>query len=390
MRAASPIGLLFSLLTPLFLAPAWPVLAEPPAVEALIRQGIVHNLAGDYDAADRAWAGVRALAPASPAAGVHEIGTLFARMSFRNEDRSFDAKITQRVEEAVRLAEARIAANAEDAEAHYYRGYARFHHARLHAVRGDLYTGGATGEQARRDLERALEIAPSLQRAKLPLGMYLYYASALPGALRMMNWLWFVPKGSADQGLAYLHELQAAGGTLAEEAEWVLTDIYEDFVPERRAEGLALVRGLSERYPRNELMRMQELFILARMGRPAQAQAVAAKLAARLDGEPEHARIRAVARVWEARAAIEAGDAAAGRAALRSLEADPGDAPPWLEAFVRLAEGQLADASGDRELARGHYEAVVALEPPKRAGYATRLAEGYLRKPFRVGVAASD
>jgi hypothetical protein len=177
---------------------------------------------------------------------------------------------------------------------------------------------------------------------------------------------------------------------LGDEAAWVLSDIYEEFIPEKREEGLALARALVARYPRNELLRMQELFTLARMQRPAETRATARALVTRLDGRPEHARLRAVARVWEARAAIAEGDAAGGRAALAALESHRGDGPPWLEAFVVLAQGQLADAAGDRAGARARYEAVVALEPPARSGWASSLAEGYLERPFRAGVAAAD
>ncbi len=386
MRVVSLLGLLS------LCALAWPSSsrAESAAIEQIIREGLAHNLAGDYAAADRSWLRLRELAPESPAAPAYELTTLFARMSFRNDDRGFDPEIQSRVDRVARLAEGRLARDPADAETLYYQGYARFQRARLHAMRDELYAGGAVGEEARKSLERALEIRPGLTRAKLPLGMYLYYASALPGALRLMSFLWFVPKGSAEQGLALLRELQAGEGVLADEAAWVLSDVYEDFMPERREQGLALIRGLAARYPRNDLFRMQELFILARMGRHAEAQAAAAALVQGLAGRPEQERLRSVARVWEARAAIEQGDPASARAALSALREDRGDRPPWLEAFVTLAEGQLADAGGDRAGARARCEAVVALQPPRRASHATRLAEGYLERPFQVGVAAAD
>ena len=172
-----------------------------PSVDALVQKGLRHNSDGDYEAAALTWKRLSEVAPRHPAANVHTVDTLIWLQIFEDSDTSLDDDIVRESEEGIRKAEVWVEERPRDARAHLYLGHALMNLGRLHGIRLRIYRAGIYGERARRELERALELEPSLTDAKYSIGLYAYYASMIPDLVQWLSFLWFIPTADAPLGL---------------------------------------------------------------------------------------------------------------------------------------------------------------------------------------------
>jgi hypothetical protein len=361
-----------------------PARAGAPAdgLHALLGEGLRRNLAGDLDGADAIWAQARERHAGHPAPAVYAMETTFWRIAYDRAATRWDARIAAHADEAARLAQARIARDPRDGEAYYYWGYSEIHRARHDLMRRRYFHAGVHGDSARGHLERALALDPSRVDAKLPLGMYYYYASTLPAALRFVDWLWFVPTGDRGRGLALLEEVQERGELNALAARYVLSDVYGYFENETDR-SLALLADLERRFPANDLLLAERMFLLLHAERWADAARAAQAVETRVDGRVDSRGLRSLARIWRARAALHRGELGTASELLGGFGRGEPGVPTWAPAYVLLARGQLADARGARAEAMAAYRAVRALEGPTRSEVAAEQAGEYLDLPFR-------
>ena len=103
----------------------------PLAHRELILQGLRHGFEGDYDAASAVWQQIRAIDPGHPAAPVFETNTLYWFQMFDDEDRRWDEQITALCDEGIRLSKARLDADPDDLEGHFYMGQSLMNRGRL-------------------------------------------------------------------------------------------------------------------------------------------------------------------------------------------------------------------------------------------------------------------
>jgi tetratricopeptide (TPR) repeat protein len=361
------------------------VLGAPSAAVSegneLIQAGIDRTLQGNPDAALALWKRIRERDPSDPAAPVFEVYTLFSLQVADENDTRYDAKIAATTDEAIRLARARVAADENDAEAHFYLGQALFHRARLNGIRGNLYRAGADGERARKSFERALALRPSLVDAKLPLGMYYYYAGLLPGAVKWMSWLWFIPTGESETGLRFLREVHAQGGLYRWDAAFMLMNIYTFHEPDY-PKALAVGARLREHYPQNLLIANEYLELLVEACRFEIAIEEALRVEAFPANDAREKAFQGMTRVTRARAELFRERPGQAWEILSGFGADGPDRPYWGSAWLLLTRGQILDAQGRRQPAREHYRRVLGLRPPRGSERATALAEAGLEPPF--------
>jgi tetratricopeptide (TPR) repeat protein len=360
--------------------PAWA--GYDPALRALLLQGERHNYEGDFDAADAVWRRIRALDPESPAAPLYEVSTLWWRLSLDDDDTRYDDAIRGKSQEAARLAEARVQRDPADAVAHLFWGQALMQLGRLLGTRGEYLRAGSTAERGREHLERALALEPGLVDAKAPIGMYYFYASTVPDALRWLSFLWFVPSGDRDTGLRYLREAAEEGDVMRREARFVLLNVYT-YHQQDLEQALGLARDFAERFPRNSFFRFEELEILLMLKRPQDAVRAALALEAGTGGSPQDEGRRTMARVWRAQAELQGGAPARAWEILEPLGAGPGW-PWWGRAWVLLTRGRVLDLCGDRSRALALYREVESLEGARRSKRAARAALAGLREPFQL------
>jgi tetratricopeptide (TPR) repeat protein len=358
------------------------------AIDQLIRQGIGHDADGDYEAAATTWERLRELAPEHPAAHVHAADTMYWLQVHEDGDERYDEEILRESLTGVRKSEAWIEEKPDAAHAHLYLGQSLMNLGRLHGIRGRLYKAGSLGEQGRGHLERALDLDPTLSDARYPLGLYAYYASQVPKLFQWLNFLWFVPKGNAQQGLRDLDDVRQQGDYYRFTGAFHLANIRTYQSTQDRALALAITRHLHEQHPSNSLVHFELVEVLMLEGDYDEVLIEARELEGH-PGEALHHRGRAnVGRIWRARAELHLGRPQRAWEILETFGPDGPEVPGWGRRWVAVTRGQILDVQGERDDAIVQYHLVASPEStnPDRSAQAARAG---LQAPFALDEPAS-
>jgi len=363
--------------------------AAPDPVSDLIRVGLEHNAHGDLDAADGVWEKLRSQYPEDPAGSVFAIDTLHWRRSLDFMETRYDDAIRSNAELAIELCKKRLDEKPDDAQTHFYYGQALVALMRLEGILGHYYKAGKNGEEARVHLERALEVDPGFVDAKLPLGSYYYYASIATRYIRWLTWLWFVPTGEHDVGLAHVIDTSRNGDFAKFEAEVLLARFYL-YMEDEPAKAGPILEGLLARYPENtylqfERIEMKMLFHDYR-GTIEAAHLLEATSTQRFGDDKR----REMARIWRARAELASGRVQQATETITPLHAKVDDMDAWGQRWILLTWGHLADLDGNREEAIESYRKVIAAQSKWGSTRSVSAAEAGLEAPFRlINVAAA-
>lgn len=356
--------------------------ASIPAVDDLVRAGLDRSAHGDLDGAETAWNEIRQFHPEHPAGPIYEIHTLHAKRTLDFQDSRYEKAIDQRTREALELAGRWLERAPDDPEAHFYAGQAKYHQMLQAGLAGRYYRAGTAGEEGRAHLERALALDPGLVDAKLPLGSYYYWASIATRFIRFLSWLWFVPTGNHDLGIAYVRDVSERGRLFRFDAAVQLASFYLYFeeTPER-AEPILL--RLQEQYPDNSYVAFEvaELRLIQGDYEETIAQALAIERSTgRQFGDEER---RVMAKIWRARAELLRANPDPAAEVLAELSSEWERLSPWGRRWLLLTEGHLRDVRGERTAAVDHYERVLELESRFDSGRAVTLARQGIETPFR-------
>lgn len=354
-----------------------------PAVTAAIERGAKLSLRGEWSEAERAFAGIRALDPTHPAGAYFPAQVLHWRQYEDELDPRLHAPLVEALERAVGLAERRIEANDDDAEAYLYGGQALIELGRHLALTGHVVSGGSKGEDGREWLERALALEPDRADAACPLGAYYYFASLVPRAAKMLDWLWFVPKGDHDRGLALLARCREDSRLRSLEARWLLFYIQGRFESPPPPEALEMGRSLRAEFPDNAVIHAELARLLLHRGALDDAIDEARRVEARvLAGDATYdAKIGNLARHWRARAQLLQGDLDGALATVERI--DPAGPPYWIGAWRLLTRAQVADLRGERTKALGLYERIIDLDERDDISTAVAAARRCIEAPCR-------
>ena len=354
------------------------------SVRSRIEEGIERNFAGDWTGARTTFESIRSLDPTHPAGWLFPVTSLWWTIALDPGDPTHDERMVAELERAIELAQARIDDDPDDVEALFYWGQALGYLGRLAAERGRFYQAGTLGEDGRVLLERALDLEPSYEDPKFPLGAYYYFASLVPGALRWFDFLWFIPKGSEQEGLRLLEEARSGGELNGRGASFVLLRIYARFHEGGAERALAIGTELRERYPDNAVFHLEMARVLGEMGHTDEALAtldeIDAKVRARVRTYDD--RASTAANVWRARALMIAGRVDDAEAVLRQFGPDGPTSPRRARAWVLLTRGEVLDSRGRRKEALAFYDRVRDLERPYRDTHARVEAARFQDEPF--------
>ncbi len=344
---------------------AQPAAPVAPSIEASLAQGLAHLADGEYEAADATWARLRELAPAHPAAYVHAVDTLYWRDIHVDDGSGFDPAIEQGATLAVERARAWAEGRSRDPLAQLYLGQALIQLGRFHGTRLRIVKAGGLGEEGRKSLGRALALDPALADARYPLGLYQYYAGQIPNLLSWLKFLWFMPEGDVQGGLANLERAREGGDRYRFDAAFYLTNIRAYHESVRDVDwAVRETRVLHDRHPRNALVHFELLELLAMQGEYEAARLEAQKLEAH-PGRATSAEARGranMATVWRARAELALGQPERALGTLHGFGEDGPSEPDWGARWVQVTRGQALDALGRRDEAIARYERVVALD----------------------------
>ena len=290
---------------------------EADSLNVSIRRGVHAYANGDLRGSDAVWTHVRARHPEHPAAATFELLTLQARRSLDYWGGQYEQAISERAEEAVGLSRAWLERTPDSSRAHFYLENALLEMMVIDGIAKRYYKAGTEGEEARKHLERALELDSSFVDAKLPLGLYYYYGSIATRFIPFLRWLWFVPDGDHDLGLAYIREASRDGDLLGFEATLRLVGLYS-YVEERPDLAEPILIELAQRHPQNSMLYAGLVELQFKQqdytSTVATALAVEQKRGTQFGDETR----RDNARIWRARAELHRGCIAEAKAPIGS------------------------------------------------------------------------
>jgi tetratricopeptide (TPR) repeat protein len=261
------------------------------------------------------------------------------------------AEFNTEIAKAIQLAEKRVAARSNDAQAHYDLGAAVGVQASYTAsVEGRLLAGFRAASRAYDEHEKVLRLDPSKKDAGLIVGTYRYVVSTLSMPMRLMAYVVGFG-GGRERGISLLEETAAAGGEARTDAMFALVLIYNR---ERRyQDAQRTLQELRRLYPRNRLVLLEAGSTALRAGRAQEADTflteglkmLAASTGDRIPGEEALWRYKRGA----ARVALLRADAA--QADLRSATVP--EAQVWVQGRARVELARVALQRGDRSTAAG-------------------------------------
>ena len=360
-----------------------PILEKAPLTESDLIEGIQLNFQGRHQDALKMAEQLRTAYPENAWPLVLETYTFFWLMLYDDEDTRYDSPIEKSCRRTIDLADERLDRNDQDPEAHYLKGQALMNLGRLHGWRGRYYKAGRDGEKARKHLEKALELRPEWTDAEYYLGMYYFFVSLIPDLVtRWLGWLWFVPTGNAEEGVALIEKVAEKGTLYQEDALYMKGNIYINFRENQAERGLPIIRSLAQRYPNNILLQFEWIEALYESGKPNAVIAKADTLAARKPRTPEEVGWIRMAPTWKARAALLQGDPDRALALLAPEIASPPQEPLWATAWLDLIQAQALDAAGRREEALVLYQQILDYDPPQGSQRAARRARAGLKTAY--------
>lgn len=177
------------------------------------------------------------------------------------DNRSLDAAFLSAVNGAIAEAERFAAAEPKRAEAWFYVGAAYGARSQFRVYRVERLAAARDGKRIKEALEKALALDPSMHDAEFGIGMYRYYAGVAPAIFRFLRFLFLLPGGDREGGLAQLERAGRLGQLVRGEAQYQIQILYLWYEQKFR-EALAIVRDLQQRYPHNPLFHWTEAHIL--------------------------------------------------------------------------------------------------------------------------------
>jgi tetratricopeptide (TPR) repeat protein len=363
-------------------------------IRAILLEGIEANFSGDYDAAARTFARVGDLDPGHPAQDFYQASVLFWRNGLDTSNPRYDEEIQNHLSRTIE--KARVRRNVEEGrlEALHYLGLAYTYQGRLEAQRGRYYTGGTHGEKGRAYLEEVVETC-SLQEpadrpaacedVTFPLGAYRYFAGLLPSVLQKISFLWFLPRGTTEEGLRELEQARETSELHRLGATGLLARIYALFEEDQGQRALALSSELADRFPDNPWLNIRHAELLLSQGKYTEATALAGQVEDKVKrGLRNYDEISSLAaQLVQAEAAMEEGDPERAAAILLPLGAENQRYRNTLTPKIDLLQGMLEDLRGNRTRALTFYEEAARHKGRTRNREASKAAERYMKEPYR-------
>jgi len=189
-----------------------------------------------------------------------------------NPSKTDDQEFQDSINHALALAESRLQANPNDAQALYAQGVSYGLRGNYHFLVRKAYSDALRDATAARKAHfRVTEIDPSFEDALLVQGVYDYVLGSLSPAWRVLGFFAGF-RGDRERGVETLKQVAKLGRRNRVDAEILLCAAYRR---ERRAkEAVPLLSGLIQRFPRNFLLRLELVQMYGDLGEKEKALAV--------------------------------------------------------------------------------------------------------------------
>lgn len=257
----------------------------------------------------------------------------------------------------------------------FYRGWARMFKSQLHAIAVSNYSAGRAAASGHGDLEKYLELEPYDPDARGFMGIYQYYASALPAMAKFFGKLLFIPGGNEAKGLANMRFACAKNGPMLTDHQVVRASTFVFFAG-RLEEALPGFREVLQRHP--GYLRLAEPLTISALLYPAELRSLRQMRDQTIN---RHVQLLEEKSDWETLRRIsffESMDALLYRSPTEALEgfariADKGMVrPDWMDPFAHLNQACLLANSGHPEQARAIFEELTVETVPEKVRSAAK------------------
>jgi hypothetical protein len=310
--------------------------------------------------------------------------TYYAHDSFLSNKRDIQvpAETRRQIEDltnkVIAMCDARIAANPQDKNAYFARGYAKgFHASYMTLVDHSFAAAARQGYSSRNDSEQTLKLDPQYVDAKMAVGIQQFAVASLPRWVRLIVGIMGVG-GNKEQGLDMLREAAAHGVVTSVESRTALSLFLRHDA--RYPEALEVQRGLAAQYPHDYLFELEVANLLKDAGRGNEAM-TAYKHVIDLAKQPGYFVNPRLQMAWFGLADTERGynqikDAAEGYV----QAAEQPNCSDWLRKRAQLNAGEMYDLLGERQQAKNMYYMAAAAGGDQSQASA---AKKYLDEPYK-------
>lgn len=275
-----------------------------------------------------------------------------------------DAKaILAVLDDAVELCDRALENETADPIYLYYRGRAKLGKAQLYTLTRSYWGAGRNGAAAKGDLEEFLAVVPDAPDAQGDLGAFLYFADTLPGFVKFLGKLLFIPSGDRELGLEMLE--YAATHNAVFEVDYQIALAAIDLLFEGLfGRGAAAMEELIARHP--GYTRLVEPFgvmaplvpLQIRDYQDLEDEVIATHLAMK-DGSEDWSLIRRI-QVHRTYTDMYFKSPAGALPSFTAFVDNPVERPDWLLPLVLINRGQLYAKSGLTDRAREDFNTVLA------------------------------
>jgi len=278
----------------------------------------------------------------------HYLGSVSrSRVDLPKPPADLDAEFKREIATAISLAQQRVAAAPDDANAHYALGSAfGLDASYMASVEGSLSAGFRAARRSYDEQERVLALDPSRKDAGLVVGTYRYIVSTLSFPMR---WMAYVAGfgGGKERGIRMIEDAAAQGGENRTDAQFALVLLYNR--EKRFDDALRVLDDLHRRYPRNRLVMLEAGATALRGKRAADADRLLTEGLTMFERDNRE-KIPGESALWHYKrgaARVELGRRDQALADLR--QAVVPDAAVWVQGRAHTELARLASRNGDRD-----------------------------------------
>ncbi len=171
------------------------------------------------------------------------------KIMLNKENRQFDNEYFLRLEKSIEICDKLLEKNKNDIIAKFYKGGAFGYRGRLEVHRKYWFSAIRNGQKGLSLMKEAYENDKINSDIFLGIGLYLYYAEAIPEQYPIIRPLmWFVESGNKRKGIEFLLQVKKNGKFSNIEAAYFLLQIYTNY-EKNYEEGLKIAEELFVKYP---------------------------------------------------------------------------------------------------------------------------------------------
>lgn len=251
LRAAlrgSALGTLFAILVPSDGSAQW---LTDKDFDFHTRQGIDHVYNLEFESAEHEFQYLVNAYPHHPAGYFFVAMVDWWRMLLDLDNESLDDTFIAKLDVVIDKCDSLLGSNPDDVTAMFFKGGSLGFRGRLRANRGSWIKAANDGRLALPVVQRAYRIAPANSDILLGIGIYNYYAEAIPEQFPIVKPLMiFFPSGNKKKGIEQLMSAASNAKYAATEASYFLLQL--NYTHERQFEtALELAQKLFSRFPKN-------------------------------------------------------------------------------------------------------------------------------------------